>query len=194
MLFVVISKGFTGGAWILAYNLGLAMLAHKMAPDDPRVFGLIIAAYGVGNLSAALILANQRRRRPSLILFLGYAWMGFGFVMLAVAPSLKLLLAWAAFAAIGGPMNDVPFYDIVQARFTVSDAPKIYRLRLALETASTLLCMLISPILFRLLSVETVVVLCGLVMTGVGVAGLALCPLNREVLEFNGVAAPYRIE
>ena len=101
MLFVIYTKGISGGAWTLAYGLGLALLAHKIAPTDARVFGLIIAAYGVGNLASALILGNQRRHRPALILFIGYAWMGAGFILLALSPSLPRLLLSAAFAAIG---------------------------------------------------------------------------------------------
>jgi hypothetical protein len=183
MLFVVLSKGATGGAWTLAYGLGLALLAHKIAPNDARVFGLIIASYGVGNLAAALTLGNQRRLRPARLVFIGYVWMGIGFVCLALAPTLPLIMVSSAFAAVGGPLNDLPFFDLVQSRFPIAEIPKLFRLRMALETAATLACMLVSPILFRVLPIETVIVLCGLIMTAVGVMGLALCPLCREKIK-----------
>ncbi|MDR3606385.1 MAG: MFS transporter [Oligoflexia bacterium] len=186
MMFVLLTKGILGGSWMLAFNLGLALLAHKIAPKDPRVFGLIIAFYGIGNVVSALILGNQRRHRPALILFAGYVWMGIGFILMALSPSLLLILLSSALAAIGGPLNDLPFFDLVQARFQIADIPKIFRLRMVLETGATLVCMLASPMLFRVLNVETVIVLCGLSMTVAGLLGLALCPLSRETL---GLAA-----
>jgi hypothetical protein len=180
MLFIVWTKGITGGAWTLAYSLGLALLAHKIAPHDPRIFGLIIASYGLGNVASVLIIANLRRTRHALLLFSGYVWMGVGFTFLALAHSLPLTLISAAIAAIGGPMNDLPFFDIVQARFAISEIPKLFRLRMALDTGATLVAMLASPLLFLKFEVGTVILFCAVVMLFTGLLGLLICPLTVE--------------
>lgn len=178
MSFIVWAKGFSGGAWNLAYSLGLALLARKIAPHDVRAFGMVVGAYGIGNLSAALWLANRPRKRSTLIMFTGYAWMGMGFVLIALSPTLRMMMISAVIAAIGGPMNDLPFVDMVQERFPIEEIPMIFRLRMALETAATLICMVISPFLFRVLHVRAVIGICGIALTLIGVAGLVRCEEN----------------
>jgi DHA3 family macrolide efflux protein-like MFS transporter len=170
--FVMLSKAVTGGAWSLAYGLGLALFVHKVAPHDVRAFGSLIAAYGVGNLSSALVLGNMDRRRSNLIQFLGYSWLGVGFILIGLSPNLHYMMAAAAFAAIGGPMNDLPLVDMIQRHFEVNDIPKVYRLRMAVETGATLFAMLMAPALFRIFSVQSVIALCGVVTASVGVVGL----------------------
>lgn len=172
MPFLITVKAIAGGAWNLGYSLGLALRVHELAPHDPRAFGFVVAAYGFGNIASALFLGNLRRNRPGLMMFTGYLWLGTGFVLIAVSHGLPALMLSAAFMAIGGPMNDLPFVDVVQSLFDIDDIPKVIRLRMAVETATTLLCMLISPLLFRVLSSSVVIALCGIAIVGVGAAGL----------------------
>jgi hypothetical protein len=172
MRFVIRAKCLTGGAWSLAYILGLALFAHQLAPTDVRGFGSVVAAYGVGNLASALILGNMNRKRPAWMMFCGYSWMGVGFLLMALSPNIYFLMLTSAFAAFGGPMNDLPFVDLAQSGFSIDDIPKIFRLRMAVETAATLVCMLISPMLFRIFSIQIVIGFAGIVTLGVGIYGL----------------------
>jgi hypothetical protein len=161
----------TTSLWNLAYGLGLALLVRARAPGDVRAFGWTVAAYGVGNVAGALYVGNIRRRRPAVVLFSGYACMGAGFILIGAAASLTALFAACALAGFGGPINDVPFIDIVQARYPVADLPKIFRLRTALETGAGLLLFIASPLLFRAYSPGVVLASCGAAFLVVGAVG-----------------------
>jgi MFS family permease len=172
MSYVTFVKGLGGGVWSLAYMLGLALFVKKIAPGDVRAYGWTIASYGVGNLSSALILGNLERRNPAKILFNGYLWMGAGFIAIGLAPTLHLLMAAAAFSGFGGVMNDLPFVDLMQHHYTVEEIPKIFRLRIALETSATLCMMVLSPTFYRMFSAQSVIGVCGCVFILLGGYGL----------------------
>lgn len=171
MLYLIFVKTVTGGTWNLVYTLGLALLVTQIAPNDLRAYGLVMAAYGVGNLVSALVVGNMRRHRPALILFLGYVWMGVGFVWVAMAPSISTLMAAAAFSALGGPMNDMTFLDLIQARYSLEEIPRVFRLRISVEMAATLLGMLAAPGLMRLFDVRAVIAACGVATFVVSAVG-----------------------
>jgi hypothetical protein len=105
-------------------------------------------------------------------MFSGYICLGVGFVMVALAPNLPLMMLAAAFAAIGGPLNDLPFADVIQASFPLEEIAKVFRLRMALETAAMLVTMVFSPLLFRLFPIHTVIAWSGVFTFGVGAVGL----------------------
>jgi hypothetical protein len=159
--------------WGLAFGLGLALLVRRLAPDDMRAFGWTVALYGAGNVAGALFIGNMRRRRPAFVLYAGYLVMGLGFAAMGAARSLAWLGAASVFAGFGGPINDVPFFDLVQRSFPIADLPKIFRLRMAVETGACLLLMSFSPGLFRSFSPRTVLMACGLGIAALGAAGLA---------------------
>ena len=165
--------------WGLAYGLGLALFVQRLAPGDMRAFGWTVACYGAGNIAGALFIGNIRRRRPAPILFGGYLCLGFGFAAMGAARSLPELGAACVWAGFGGPINDVPFVDLVQALYPVADLPKIFRLRMAAETGASLLLMAVSPILFRSFSPREVLSVCGFGIAAFGAAGLATCARRR---------------
>jgi DHA3 family macrolide efflux protein-like MFS transporter len=172
MRFIIFAKALTGGSWSLGYSLGLALMVHEIAPHDVRAFGAVIGSYGVGNLGAALYFGNTPRVHSCFLMFWGYVSLGVGFVMVAFAPNLPLMMIAAAIAAIGGPLNDLPFADIIQASFPLEEIAKVFRLRMALETAAMLVAMVFSPLLFRFFPIHIVVAWSGVFTLAIGVAGL----------------------
>jgi DHA3 family macrolide efflux protein-like MFS transporter len=172
MRFIIFAKALTGGSWSLGYSLGLALMVHEIAPHDVRAFGAVIGAYGVGNLGAALYFGNTARTKSYFLMFSGYVCLGVGFVLIALAPNLPLMMLASAIAAIGGPLNDLPFADIVQASFPIEEIAKVFRLRMALETAAMLVAMVFSPFLFRLFPIHTVIAWSGVFTLAIGAAGL----------------------
>ncbi|HXT01234.1 MAG TPA: MFS transporter [Elusimicrobiota bacterium] len=171
-LFLV--RGAVAALWGLAFYLGLALLVRAMAPGDMRAFGWTVALYGGGNVAGALFVGNIRRRRATLILFGGYACMGLGFAAMGAAPSLSWLGAASVLAGFGGPVNDVPFFDLVQRGYPIDELTRIFRLRMAVETGCSLLLMSFSPVLLRAYSPRPVIIACGLGIAALGAAGLAV--------------------
>jgi len=172
MNYIMGAKATTTAMWNLAYGLGLALLVSRISPHDIKAFGLVVASYGAGNLGGALILGNMQRRNPIHLMFGGYIWLGAGFVMVGLAPSLGWAMLAAAFPAIGGPLNDMPFFDLVQTQFQVKDLAKVFRLRMALENGATLIVMLAAPLILKMISVNVLIVVCGGTMVLAGVCGL----------------------
>jgi DHA3 family macrolide efflux protein-like MFS transporter len=169
--YITVMKAVCGGAWALAYSLGLALRVHELAPDDVRAFGWVIAAYGIGNLGSTLVIGNWERRKPASLLYFGHLWMGLGFILMGMCQDLHSLMAATLFSAMGGPLNDIPFTDIIQAKYPLAEVPKLFRLRMASETAAVLLAMLVSPTLFRWISVQATIVGCGIVLIFFGMLG-----------------------
>jgi MFS family permease len=161
-----------GGLWGTAYSLGFALLVRALAPGDMRAFGWTVACYGVGNVAGALFIGNVRRRRPAFILFNGYVLLGLGLAGMAAARSLAWLGFAAAVSAFGGPINDVPFVDLVQKLYDIEDLPKIIRLRMAVETGASLLLLSAAPALVRSFSARALVAYCGVGIAAIGATGL----------------------
>jgi hypothetical protein len=172
MSYVMWARAITGGTWTLTVALGLALLARQLAPHDARVYGLLLASYGAGNITGALYFGNHHRPRPAFLMGTGYAGMGVGFILIASAPTMHWMMVAAVLSGFTGPMNDLAFADIVQARFSVAELPRVFRLRMAVETLSTLLCTGVSPFLFRALTVRGTVAVCGVAWVAAGVYGL----------------------
>jgi hypothetical protein len=168
------SRAAVAALWGVSFGLCLALDVRRLAPGDMRAFGWTVAFYGAGNVAGALFVGNMHRRRPMKILCGGYLWLGLGFVAVGAARSLTWLCAACAVAAFGGPVNDVPFFDLAQRRFETADLPKIFRLRMALETGATMLLMSLSPTLLRSFTPQAVMTCCGVGIAALGVGGLAV--------------------
>lgn len=168
----LIAKAVTGGAWGLVYGLGMALLVHEIAPKDVQAFGLVMGAYGVGNIAGALLIGNLERKNPERMVYIGLAWLGFCFLFIGIAKSFPLLMLATALTAIGGPLNDIPFVDLTQSQVPLRDLPKVFRLRMVVENFATFVCLLISPLLFRMFEIRTVILACGFFILAVGIAGL----------------------
>jgi DHA3 family macrolide efflux protein-like MFS transporter len=180
MGFILFAKALTGGTWNLAYGLGFALLVQEVAQRDTRAFGSVMAAYGLGNFAGALYFGNRQRQRPGLLMSYGFIWLGVGFALIACCPTIGWIMIMAALTGFSGTMNEVTFSDLVQSRFQVNEITRVFRLRMACDTAVTLFFMLISPLLFKLLSVRVVIALCGLVWINTGLAGVFWNNKNLE--------------
>jgi MFS family permease len=184
MGFVLWSRLVTSGTWTLTVSLGFALLVQQLAPQDVRAFGLLVATYGVGNVAGALWFGNHARPRPGLLLCAGYAGLGVGFVLLGSAPTLRWVMAAAVASGFAGPMNDLAFSDIMQERFPIAEIPRIFRLRMAVDTLSALVCTAMSPLLFRMLGVRGTIVLCGVSWIAAGAWGaLQMEAIERRTLK-----------
>ena len=170
---LMLARMVVAALWGVAFGLGLALAVNELAHGDLRAFGGVMACYGAGNVIGALSVGNIRRRRPKLIIFIGYAILGAGFAAMGACRSLPALSAVALVAAIGGPVNDVPFYDLVQRMFPVEELARVFRLKMALETGALMLMTAASPALFRQFGPKAVLSACGLGILALGAAGLA---------------------
>lgn len=180
---LLLVRAAVNALWSLAYGLALALMVQRLSPGDVGAFGGVVAFYGVGNVLGALFVGQIRRERPWRISYAGYLWLGLGFLAMGAAGGLRGL-RWASFlAAIGGPINDVPYYDLLQARYPGIELPRIFRFVRSCETAASLLLLAVSPVLLRVFAPGPVVVFCGAAIAALGAAGLYSSRRAASVLQ-----------
>jgi MFS family permease len=168
--YVFFAKAVTGGSWNLVF-LSLAVLIRDMTKEQvealdtsgsTQTYGLVIACYGFGNFFGALLFGSMRRRRSYLAMYGGYAIFSLGFIAMALAPSIHLIMLSCIFAGFWGPISELGLVDLLQKSFPVHQIARVFRFRITVETASTLLLMILSPYLINTFSPRRVMLACGI--------------------------------
>ena len=164
----------TTTAWCIAFYLGLALLVRELPGADASLYGLAVAAYGVGNFASNLVIGSIDLRRSGRIMYLGRLILGIGFTAMAFASSPLWLMAAAAVAAAGGPMGELPMVVRIQMDIPASLVAAVYRLRMIMDHAGILFGLLVAPSLLDLFGTTAVVALAGGVSIAAALVGLAL--------------------
>jgi len=179
------TTGLLNGTWYAVFYLGLPLLIahHGMGPlggTGLGVYGLVLSSYGFANLAANLVFGGRSiPSRPQFQMFGGNVIVGSGMALLGLANLLPFqfllpgLAAAAALSAIGGPMKDIPMAVLRQTRLGPADMAAAMRVYMAMNSAGTLLAMLITPTALILIGIVPVIVACGVAYITVGVIGLA---------------------
>src|SRR6202020_1251027 len=115
--------------------------ANEISPNKLVVFGSMISSYGIGNIAGVILIGNLQRHNPEKMIYHGLMWLGFFFAFVPIVSSFPILLVLLALTAIGGPWNDLPFADLVQAHYPNHAISKIYRLINILDTVTQLVMM-----------------------------------------------------
>jgi MFS family permease len=170
-LWSVIGGSLTALAWNAIFTVGLALFVHAAFNASVGAYGWMVAAYGAGNVLSALVIGNLRIHRPALVYFLGEIVLGVGFLSLACASSLPLALFSVGFAAIGGPMGDMPLLLTIQCEFPGRHVGKIYSLRMVLAGIGASFGLLLAAPVFQIWSARTGIALLALTMIAVGATG-----------------------
>lgn len=157
--------------WHLVMPLSMGLLIHERMPENYGAFGLFISAYGVGNVIGNIWAGSVEIKRPELVLFLGRFIAGIGFILMAFAPNLPLLLLTAGIAASGGPSADLGFIMLVQNRYRGIQAARVFRFHMAYTQFMILIAFALSPILFKTVGVAAVIGWCGVSIALSGALG-----------------------
>ena len=185
MNYIFFTKGIATGTWCLVLMIAFPLLVHQMTGGKAVAFGLVMASYGIGNFIGALYFGSKARKKLWKLFFSGHVFLGTGFVLIALSPTIKWVIVAAILTGLTGPMNDLAFIDMIQENFEVKDIAKIYRLRLAAESSMALFFTLISPWLIKTTSIKTAIIFCGGVWISCGVAGLLMARFKRVGLNFS---------
>jgi MFS family permease len=158
--------------WSAAFTIGVPLFASHVLQGNISAYGLIVGAYGVGNVVSNLVIGSLVIRRKVLVLFSGKIVVGAGFLLLAFAPHLLVALIGSAFAAIGGPMGDIMLVTMMQTELPSEQIGKVFGLLMLIENAGISLGLLLAVPLFNLMSIPLGIALCALIMVAAGVIGL----------------------
>ncbi len=171
------------GTWYAVFFLGLPLMIerHGLAGSGLGAYGLVLSAYGCGNLAATVYLGGRPLSpRPQFQMCGGNLVVGAGVVLLGLAdllPAPWLVFGFAAAAAlgaIGGPMQDIPMAVLRQTRLPPTDTAAAMRAYMATTSLGILCAMLLAPALIAACGAVPVVIACGMTYSGVGALGLVL--------------------
>jgi MFS family permease len=161
-------------AWSMGFLLGMALYLRATSADPLTDYSLMMTAYGLGNLGANLVLVSLRPQRPALWLVGSKLIFGAGVMLLPFAPDRAWLMAFAAFAAINGPLENLALLHIMQHDFPPQRLSQVYRLQMCAVFAGSLIGYLAAPSLFGQFGVGVMITAVGAATFAMGILGLAL--------------------
>lgn len=170
--------------WSIAFVVGVPLLiARGGLGGSVGVYGLIIAAYGVGNVLSNLVIGSLNIKRRVLTIFLGKGFLGLGFLLLAFSSSVPMALFASALAAIGGPMGDIMIIMMLQTDLPANQIGKAYSLRMIVENVGAALGLLVAVPFLGLVSVSLGMALSALLLVVTSVIGLVRFGWREPVVE-----------
>jgi MFS family permease len=168
----LLSVALSNFVWSIAFVLGVPLLVAHSLGNNVGAYGLIVGAYGVGNVLSNLVIGSLNIRRRVLSVFLGKGILGLGFLLLAFSPSVAIAMFASALAALGGPMGDIMTLTMLQTDLPADQIGKAYSLRMILENIGAALGLLVAVPLFSIMSVPLTIALSALLLLLVSAAGL----------------------
>jgi Arabinose efflux permease len=169
---IIVATGIIDLMWRICFTLGVPLFVDRVLHSGVGSYGLIIGAYGVGNVLSNIVLGSIRIRRYVLMIFCGNMILGLGFLVMASSHTLLLAMLGSALAAVGGPMEDIPIAIMMQTNLPSSQLGKVYSLRMILGSVGASLGYLIAIPLFDTLGVVTTIVIGASTLVLAGLAGL----------------------
>ena len=184
--------GVVNGLWVVAMWLSLPLAVQRggleaFGATGLAVVGLVMGAYGVGNVTGNLIVGGLPIRAPVAMIIAGNAVVGVGLALmgwaaLAAPPAavIPLMMAASTFTALGGPLSDVPMATLRQSVFPLHEVAAVYRLSIVSDWGGMLLATLLAPMALRVVSPAAAILFCGLGIAAVALFGLTQPAAPRD--------------
>ena len=180
VIYGFLASAVTNGCWGAGVILGLALLMRETQAEPLTAYGLVISAYGVGNVLTNIVVAGMRQTRPAWRLTFGRVIFGAGLMGMALAPNLPTLMVIAALAAINGPICDLALLDLMQSSFPLHILAPVFRVQSAVAVGGILVAYLMTPVLFQHFPVRDVIFGSGLISAISGLLGAAYFGWRRS--------------
>jgi MFS family permease len=175
VMYYGLGSGLIGNiAWAMAVLLGMVLHLRATSAEPLTDYGLMMTAYGVGNLAANLVLSGMRPRRPIVWLVISKLTFGLGVLLMPLAPDRTWLMAFAAFAAINGPFENLAMLHIIQHDFPPRRIAQVFRLQMCATFGGMLLGYLAAPVLFDAFGFVPMIAAAGALTLATGIGGLFL--------------------
>jgi MFS family permease len=179
--FFLAVTGPLNGAWYAVFYLCVPLLLSQIDTVGGGIgaYGLILSAYGCGNLASTLVVGGRKLpARPQFLMLAGNLQFGCG-VLLVVAASLLShewrlagLSAAAALTGMGGPMQDIPSAVLRQTRLPAAGRAAAMRAYMASVACGILTAMLVAPLAIARFGLPRVMVACAAIYLGVAAVGM----------------------
>jgi MFS transporter, DHA3 family, macrolide efflux protein len=167
------SLGLCNIAWSAIFLVGVPLLVARMPGASAGIYGLIVGAYGVGNVLSLFASSNLAHTRDLRWMYAGQIVLGAGFLLLASVVSPVVAMAGAAIAAFGSPVGDLIILTMIQTDFPPERIGKMYSLRRLIAGSGLMLGAALAVPLFTWLSIPTGIAICALAIVLIGGISLA---------------------
>lgn len=166
--------------WAMGILLGMVLYLRETSADPLTDYGLMMTAYGIGNLAASLALASIKPHQPAKWLIASKLIFGSAVFLLPIAQDRVWLMLIAAFAATNGPLENLAMLHLMQTRFQPHRIAQIYRLQMCAIFSGLLVAYLISPSLFGWFGLAPVIMGGGAATFVIGLVGVGLATWRRQ--------------
>lgn len=182
--FLLDSNAFIGGAWYVAFFLAVPLIISSQFDASLTtgfgLYGLVIAAFGVSNLIANLIVGNRPMpEHPARMIYLGVCTTGTGILLMALAALAPIPVHWrlvgfviaSGVSGFGGPFKDVAFATLRQTLLPSADIAPATRIYIVTSHAGMLFGMLVAPMMSSRVSPGDLLLICGGTYLAVAIIG-----------------------
>jgi len=177
--FFLMNQVVSNAAWAATFNVGAALLASRVLERGVGSYGLILGAYGVGNILGNVVIGNMTFTRPALLLSASRIVQAVGISVIALSGSLQVAMAGSFIAALGGPMGDLMLLAVMHRDMPAGQIGKVYALRMTIAGIGVFAGLLLAGPLYSVLAVKAGIALCAAVMAASGIAGFVRFGLGR---------------
>ena len=175
----LLNQAVSNAAWAATFNVGAALLASRTLGGDVGTYGLILGAYGAGNILSNFVVGNLSVSRPTVMLSSSRLVQAAGIAIIAVAPSLPVAMVGSFLTAIGGPMGDLMLLAVMHRDMPQGTIGKVYALRMTIASVGVFAGLMLAGPLYANVAVRTGIGICAVIMAGAGVAGFLRFGLGR---------------
>lgn len=183
---VLLTTMVRAGAFTLGFGVGIPLFFAERAETGLggiAAVAVVMGAAAASDLISNLVVVLVQPRNPWRFMFGGYATIGAGLALTALAqsmaPSLLQVLLMAALAlliGIGNAMAGIQMLTFFGSRLDADDFASVLRLRLVLVTGAAVVSTALGPWLFEAFSIPGTVLACGLLALAAAILGV----LSRE--------------
>jgi MFS family permease len=180
IVYALASSVIGNATWAGGYLLGMVLLLRETESDPLTAYGLMMSAYGAGNVIANVVLASLPQGRPALRMVAAKLIFGAGIMALPLCTDPRSRMVVAALTAINGPLGDLTLLDLIQSSFPAESLAAVFRVQMCAVFGGLLLGYLCAPSLLHHLSTRAAVVAFGAAALASGLAGMPLLRARKD--------------
>jgi len=152
----------------------MALVFRVERPEALTGFAAMTLAYGVGNLISNLVLANAPPANAARRIAISKLILGAGISLLALGPSLPVLMLIAALTAVNGPLGDLAVLHVLQSSFSAAALGRVFRAQTCIAWGGMLAGYVLAPTLLSWVAASTMVAMLGALSAIIGLVGFGL--------------------
>jgi hypothetical protein len=163
-----------GGSWYAAMIVAVAYRVRIEHPNDPGAFGYVLGVYGAFNVLSNLLAGESRFDRPFLEMSVGRLVTGAGLVCMGLSHSIAMTMLFAALAATGAPVTQIPLATLLQTSVAPADVAPVFRVRLFFEWFFIFVALVLAPTALGLVGPSVTMVGAGCLYLAFAVVGFLI--------------------